>query len=196
MMDTATAARAVAGNVHGANVRFLRVTTDTRGLVPGDLFVALKGEHFDGHDFVAAAQARGASAALVAADRAFEFQGNLIAAPDPLAALGALAAHWRTQFAIPVIVIAGSNGKTTVKEMLRRRPAPSLRCRCRARDGGQFQQRDRLAADAPVAPRSAPRRRDRARDEPSRRDGSARGDRADRPSRSSTTRSASTRNSW
>jgi UDP-N-acetylmuramoyl-tripeptide--D-alanyl-D-alanine ligase len=118
MMDTATAARAVAGNLHGANVRFLRVTTDTRKLVPGDLFVALKGEHFDGHDFVAAAQEHGASAALVATDRASEFQGNLIAAPEPLAALGALATHWRARFAIPVIVIAGSNGKTTVKEML------------------------------------------------------------------------------
>ncbi len=118
MMDTATAARAVAGNLHGANVPFLRVTTDTRKLVPGDLFVALKGERFDGHDFVAAAQERGASAALVAADRAPEFRGTLIAAADPLAALGALAAHWRARFAIPVVVIAGSNGKTTVKEML------------------------------------------------------------------------------
>ncbi len=118
MMDTATAARAVAGTLHGANVRFLRVTTDTRALSPGDLFVALKGERFDGHDFVADALSRGASAALVAANRAPGLRGNLIAAPDPLIALGALATHWRAQFAIPVIVIAGSNGKTTVKEML------------------------------------------------------------------------------
>ena len=118
MMDTATAARAVAGTLHGSSVRFLRVTTDTRALSPGDLFVALKGERFDGHDFVADALSRGASAALVAVGRAPEFSGNLIAAPDPLIALGALAAHWRAQFAIPVIVIAGSNGKTTVKEML------------------------------------------------------------------------------
>jgi UDP-N-acetylmuramoyl-tripeptide--D-alanyl-D-alanine ligase len=118
MMDTASAARAVAGRLHGENVRFLRVTTDTRALVPGDLFVALSGPRFDGHDFVAVAQQRGAAAALVAADRAHAYQGNLIAAADPLAALGALAAHWRRQFAIPVIVIGGSNGKTTVKEML------------------------------------------------------------------------------
>jgi UDP-N-acetylmuramoyl-tripeptide--D-alanyl-D-alanine ligase len=118
MMDTATAARAVAGNLRGASVPFLRVTTDTRRLVPGDLFVALKGERFDGHDFVTVAQKAGASAALVASDRAPEFQGNLIAAPDPQAALCALAAYWRAQFAIPVIVIVGSNGKTTVKEML------------------------------------------------------------------------------
>jgi len=118
MMDTATAAAAVHGRLHGGNVRFARVTTDTRALAAGDLFVALKGEHFDGHDFVAAAFERGAVAALVAEDRAAALEGELIAVADPLAALGRLAAHWRRQFAIPVIVIAGSNGKTTVKEMV------------------------------------------------------------------------------
>jgi UDP-N-acetylmuramoyl-tripeptide--D-alanyl-D-alanine ligase len=118
MMDTATAARAVHGRMLGANVRFARVATDTRTLAPGDLFVAIKGEHFDGHDFVGTAFERGAAAALVAADRAGGLDGNLIAVPDSLAALGALAAHWRTRFAAPVIVVVGSNGKTTVKEML------------------------------------------------------------------------------
>lgn len=118
MMDTATAALAIQGNVRGDNVRFTRVATDTRTVAPGDLFVAIKGERFDGHDFVAAAFARGAAAALVAADRAVTLAGNLIAVPDSLAALGALAAHWRARFAIPVVVIVGSNGKTTVKEML------------------------------------------------------------------------------
>ena len=118
MMDTATAALAIQGNVRGDNVRFTRVATDTRTVAPGDLFVAIKGERFDGHDFVAAAFARGAAAALVAADRAVTLAGNLIAVPDSLAALGALAAHWRAGFAIPVVVIVGSNGKTTVKEML------------------------------------------------------------------------------
>ena len=118
MMDTATAALAIQGNVRGDNVRFTRVATDTRTVAPGDLFVAIKGERFDGHDFVAAAFARGAAAALVAADRAVTLAGNLIAVPDSLAALGALAAHWRARFAIPVVVVVGSNGKTTVKEML------------------------------------------------------------------------------
>ena len=79
MMDTATAARAVAGRMVGANVRFSRVTTDTRALAAGDLFVALKGEHFDGHDFVATAFERGAAAALVAEPRAAALPGNLIA---------------------------------------------------------------------------------------------------------------------
>jgi UDP-N-acetylmuramoyl-tripeptide--D-alanyl-D-alanine ligase len=118
MMDTAAAARAVAGRVVGDSVRFARVTTDSRQLQDGDLFIALSGERFDGHDFVAAAFERGAVAALVAADRADDLEGNLIVAADPQAALGALAAHWRRQFTIPVIVIVGSNGKTTVKEML------------------------------------------------------------------------------
>ena len=118
MMDTATAARIVDGRLVGAPVRFLRVTTDSRALAAGDLFVALKGERFDGHDFVPAALAQGAVAAMVAADRAPAFDGALIAVPDPLAALGQLAAHWRRQFALPVAVVVGSNGKTTVKEML------------------------------------------------------------------------------
>ena len=65
MMDTATAARAVGGSMIGAAVPFARVTTDTRGLAAGDLFVALKGERFDGHDFVAQALANGDASALV-----------------------------------------------------------------------------------------------------------------------------------
>jgi UDP-N-acetylmuramoyl-tripeptide--D-alanyl-D-alanine ligase len=118
MMDTASAARAVDGRLMGANVLFARVVTDTRTLAPGDLFVALKGERFDGHDFVAAARDKGAVAALVAADRAGKLSGNLIAVPNPLRALGELAAHWRARFTLPVAVVVGSNGKTTVKEML------------------------------------------------------------------------------
>ena len=118
MMDTAAAARAVDGRSLGGNVRFSRVATDSRTLVAGDLFVAIKGEHFDGHDFVAAAFERGAVAAIVAEDRAGALAGNLVVVERPLAALGRLAAHWRARFAIPVIVVVGSNGKTTVKEML------------------------------------------------------------------------------
>ncbi|MBK9117724.1 MAG: UDP-N-acetylmuramoyl-tripeptide--D-alanyl-D-alanine ligase [Betaproteobacteria bacterium] len=119
-MDTATAARIVDGRLVGAPVRFRRVTTDSRALAAGDLFVALQGERFDGHDFVPAAFAHGAVAAMVAAERAPALAGTLIAVPDPLAALGRLAAHWRRQFALPVAVVVGSNGKTTVKEMLAR----------------------------------------------------------------------------
>jgi UDP-N-acetylmuramoyl-tripeptide--D-alanyl-D-alanine ligase len=117
MMDTATAARVVAGRLVGDNVRFARVTTDSRALARGDLFVALKGDRFDGHDFVPAALARGAAAALVAEDRADALAGDLVAVRDPQAALAALAAHWRAQFTLPLAVVVGSNGKTTVKEM-------------------------------------------------------------------------------
>ncbi len=118
MMDTATAARVVQGRSLGASVPFLRVTTDSRDLREGDLFVALRGERFDGHDFVAAALAQGAAAALVAGDRAAGLRGSLIAVDDPLAALGRLAAHWRAQFTLPLALVVGSNGKTTVKEMI------------------------------------------------------------------------------
>jgi UDP-N-acetylmuramoyl-tripeptide--D-alanyl-D-alanine ligase len=118
MMDTAMAARAVGGSVVGAAVHFSRVTTDTRALAPGDLFVALKGERFDGHDFVAHALASGAAAALVAESRAPSLDGNLIAVADPLHSLGALAAFWRSRFDVPVAVVVGSNGKTTTKEMI------------------------------------------------------------------------------
>ena len=118
MMDTATAAGAVGGSVIGASVPIRRVTTDTRDLVPGDLFVALRGERFDGHDFVERALASGAAAALVARARASSLHGNLIAVDDPLRSLGMLAAFWRDRFDIPLAAVAGSNGKTTTKEMI------------------------------------------------------------------------------
>jgi UDP-N-acetylmuramoyl-tripeptide--D-alanyl-D-alanine ligase len=120
MMDTATAARAIAAKLSGANVGFTGVATDSRALQRGDLFVALKGERFDGHDFVAQAFDRGAACAIVSAERAaaLEGRGSLLAVADSAAALGALAAYWRRRFTLPVIAIAGSNGKTTVKEMI------------------------------------------------------------------------------
>ena len=117
MMETVLAAHLLQGRLLGRNVRFTRVCTDTRHVGDGDLFVALKGERFDGHDFVTAAFERGAIAALVARDRVKPAAGTLIEVEDPLAALGRLAAHWRHQFRIPVVVVVGSNGKTTVKEM-------------------------------------------------------------------------------
>ena len=118
MMDTTEAARAMRGRVIGAGVAFSRVVSDTRRVAPGDLFFALRGERFDGHDFVAQAIAGGAVAAVVANVRVTELSGNLVAVDEPLAALGALAADWRRRFAIPVAAVAGSNGKTTTKEMI------------------------------------------------------------------------------
>ena len=117
MMDTETAASAIAATLRGRNAWFRDVATDSRTLKPGDLFVALSGEHFDGHDYVAQAFERGAVAAIVATDRAGTLAGNLLAVADPLRALGALALFWRRRFSLPVAAIVGSNGKTTVKEM-------------------------------------------------------------------------------
>ncbi|QLG89962.1 UDP-N-acetylmuramoyl-tripeptide--D-alanyl-D-alanine ligase [Chitinibacter bivalviorum] len=100
---------------------FDRVTTDSRDIRAGDLFVALKGDRFDAHDFVAAALAQGAVAALVQEGSAVAQGaiGNLIVVADTLAALGELAKYWRAKHAaIPLVGVTGSNGKTSVKEML------------------------------------------------------------------------------
>ncbi|WP_101046896.1 UDP-N-acetylmuramoyl-tripeptide--D-alanyl-D-alanine ligase [Macromonas nakdongensis] len=98
-----------------ADVR--RVHTDTRTLRPGDLFVALRGERFDAHDYLAAARAAGAVAAL--AERGLDSAGLPgVEVPDSRVALGQLAARWRAQFALPLIAVTGSNGKTTVTQML------------------------------------------------------------------------------
>jgi len=94
-----------------------RVHTDTRTLATGDLFVALKGERFDANEFLADAKARGAAAAI--AHGGLEAAGLAgLEVPDSLAALGALATGWRSQFRLPLIAVTGSNGKTTVTQML------------------------------------------------------------------------------
>ena len=94
---------------------FLRVTSDSRAIAAGDLFVAISGERFDGHDFARAALAQGAAGVLVARDLGLERQ--LLTAGSK-AALGQLAKHWRAQFTLPLIAVTGSNGKTTVKQMI------------------------------------------------------------------------------
>lgn len=100
-----------------AGVTVDRITTDSRDVQPGDLFVALPGARVDGHDFVAGAIAAGAVAALVARPVAGVTAPQLVVA-DPGAALLDLAAWWRRQQAIQVVAVTGSNGKTTVKEMV------------------------------------------------------------------------------
>lgn len=94
-----------------------RVHTDTRTLQPGDLFVALKGERFDAHSFLPQAQTAGASAAI-ASHGLSEAGISGIEVPDTLLALGALARAWRAQFDLPLIAVTGSNGKTTVTQMI------------------------------------------------------------------------------
>jgi UDP-N-acetylmuramoyl-tripeptide--D-alanyl-D-alanine ligase len=102
-------------------VAISRVHTDTRSLQPGDLFVALRGENFDANTMLAQAKASGAVAALCHAGASGGFAATglpCIEVPDTLAALGALATGWRLQFDLPVIAVTGSNGKTTVTQMI------------------------------------------------------------------------------
>jgi len=99
------------------SVRVTGICTDTRTLSPGELFVALRGERFDAHAFIGAAQASGAAAVL------FErwVPGILMPAiqvDDTRHALGEIARGWRSRFDVRVVTIAGANGKTTVKQML------------------------------------------------------------------------------
>jgi len=115
-MSLAQAAAAVSGKVIGNNIEFTGVSTDTRKLQAGDLFVALAGPNFDGHEFVQQAAQAGAVAAMVSHEVANDLPQ--LEVDDTRLALGRLAANWRNQFTYPVVAVTGSNGKTTVKEMI------------------------------------------------------------------------------
>jgi UDP-N-acetylmuramoyl-tripeptide--D-alanyl-D-alanine ligase len=117
-MTLAQAATVLGGELHGADVPFGAVSTDSRSIRRGDLFVALRGKRFDGHDFLAQVAAAGAAAALVEHARSVAAPLPVAAVADTTDALAALAAHWRRRFDLPLIAVAGSNGKTTVKEMI------------------------------------------------------------------------------
>ncbi|MFJ1302675.1 bifunctional UDP-N-acetylmuramoyl-L-alanyl-D-glutamate--2,6-diaminopimelate ligase MurE/UDP-N-acetylmuramoyl-tripeptide--D-alanyl-D-alanine ligase MurF [Pseudomonadota bacterium AL_CKDN230030165-1A_HGKHYDSX7] len=93
------------------------VSTDTRSVGANELFVALSGENFDGHDYLAQAQAGGACAAIVAHPVAGQSLTQLVLG-DTKSALGRIGAAWRARFKLPVIAVTGSNGKTTTKEMI------------------------------------------------------------------------------
>ncbi len=125
MMQLAKAAKVLGARLvsvsQAKELRFASVSTDTRKVVQGDLYIALRGEHFDGADFIAQAAASGAVAAIVNQDSGSKIENPvipLLLVEDTRLALGQLAAHWRSQFDIPLVGITGSNGKTTVKEML------------------------------------------------------------------------------
>jgi len=111
----AGAAAAVGGQLIGEDHRFGAVSTDSRTLKPGTLFVALRGPNFDGGEFVAAAAAQGAIGAIV--ERAVAHALPQVVVPDTLRALQMLGRAWRAQFNVPIVGVAGSNGKTTAKEM-------------------------------------------------------------------------------
>jgi len=109
-----------------------RVVIDSRDVGPGDLFVGLQGEHVDGGEYAAAALEAGAWGVLVAAGHATPLRGQtpewrVIAAEDPLAALGALARAWRRELGAKVVGITGSTGKTSTKDLLAAMLAAQLR---------------------------------------------------------------------
>jgi UDP-N-acetylmuramoyl-tripeptide--D-alanyl-D-alanine ligase len=137
MMDTAEAARAVSGTLQGESVFFSGVSTDSRSVAAGDLFVALQGERFDGHGYIGEAAKRGAVAAMTSQavlpplwGRAGEGDIPTVVVDDTRLGLGRLAGYWRRKHTLPLVALTGSNGKTTVKEML----ASILEAHCGSRD--------------------------------------------------------------
>ena len=105
------------GKLLGPDVNYTGLSLDTRSIKPHELFIALRGEKFDGHNFIELAKQRGAAAAIV--DHAIATDLPLVLVQDTRKALGELAKQHRRQFSIPIIALTGSCGKTTTKEMLR-----------------------------------------------------------------------------
>ena len=135
-MRLSQAAKALDAQLVGPDIEFMSVSTDSRKIKAGDLFIALRGENFDGYAYVAQSLQGGAVAAMVnndshrgsgsaapgmqshASNSAPDPQSSILIVEDTRLALGKLAAYWRARFDIPLVAITGSNGKTTVKEML------------------------------------------------------------------------------
>jgi UDP-N-acetylmuramoyl-tripeptide--D-alanyl-D-alanine ligase len=109
-------ARRIGGSLHGADAEFSRVGSDSRALRRGELFVALKGERFDGHDFVLRAASLGAAGALVS--RVVVGGPPQVLVDDVLAGLQAYAASWRREFDLPLVAVTGSAGKTTTRQLI------------------------------------------------------------------------------
>ena len=119
MLDLAAAAQAIGARHIGPNTEFDRVTTDSREMHRGDLFVGIRGERFDGQAFADQALMGGAAAVMVEAGaQILTRNAPVLEVDDTRLALGRLAAFWRNRFVSPLIAVTGSNGKTTVKEML------------------------------------------------------------------------------
>jgi UDP-N-acetylmuramoyl-tripeptide--D-alanyl-D-alanine ligase len=118
MMRLAEAAAALGARTSGPDALFTGVSSDSRSVREGDLFVALRGERFDGHDFLKGAAAANAAAAMVDGGYRGEYPLPALVVDDTRRRLGDLARYWRARFAPALVAICGSNGKTTVKEML------------------------------------------------------------------------------
>lgn len=144
MMSLAEAATAANARLVGADVRFNGVSTDSRSVGTGELFVAIRGEHFDGHDFLEAARAKGAAGAMVDTQYSGTPPLPVLVVEETRRGLGRLGASWRGRFTPVVIAITGSNGKTTTKEIL----ASILRAH--AGDAGTLATRGNLNTDIGV----------------------------------------------
>jgi len=107
---------------------FSGISIDSRSVTPGNLFIAIKGAQFDGHDFIHDAYKQGAALALVT--RHVDCAIPQLIVTDTTLALGMITSHWRQQFNLPLIAVTGSNGKTTVKNMI----ASILRTYCKRDD--------------------------------------------------------------
>jgi len=124
MMRLSEAAHAIPAELRGEDRAFDAVGTDTRALSQQALFVALKGDRYDGHDFINQAVQKHAAGALIQKsglrieDRGLSDRLPLLIVDDTKKSLGTLAAYWRNKFDMPLVALTGSNGKTTVKEML------------------------------------------------------------------------------
>jgi UDP-N-acetylmuramoyl-tripeptide--D-alanyl-D-alanine ligase len=119
------------------SVTFERVSTDSRSAGPGDLFVAIKGERFDAHDFLADVAARNVTAALVSRAPQ-DWNVPALRVKDTRVGLGALARGWRRKFGMPLVAVTGSNGKTTVKEMIASIFAAAVGADARLATAGNF----------------------------------------------------------
>lgn len=115
-MSLSKAAVAVNATFNGEGITFSGCSTDSRTITEGNLFIALSGKNFDGHDYVAKAEDNGASSLIL--EREVNNTKPALQVKDTRKAMGLLARAWREELTIPLVAITGSNGKTTVKEMV------------------------------------------------------------------------------
>ena len=115
-MTLATAAHALQARVIGEDIFFNGCSTDSRNIKAGEMFIALRGQRFDGHDYIDQARRSGAVAAMVETDAGHP--KPLLLVEDTRLGMGKLAGLWRGNFDLPIVAVTGSNGKTTVKEMV------------------------------------------------------------------------------
>ena len=115
-MSLSKAATAIESTYAGEDIVFSGCSIDSRTIEKGNLFIAINGENFDGHDYASTAEEKGAAALLL--EREVSHNKPLLKVKDTRKAMGLLAKYWREEMSVPLVAITGSNGKTTVKEMV------------------------------------------------------------------------------